>query len=125
MVAGYFLDAWALIEIARKNPKYDSYARGENVTTHSALYELAFKLMEAGEPDKARWALETFWDACVAPARDDYLEAAAFRLRWKDKNGYRFSYVDALGYILSARRRVPFLTGDRDFEGFPGVVLVR
>jgi hypothetical protein len=47
-------------------------------------------------------------------------KAAAFR-RASQARPVRLSYVDAVGYVLAAELRLPFLTGDPAFKGVPGV----
>ena len=62
--------------------------------------------------------------AVVQPRDEDYVEASALRLELR-RQGRNLSLVDALGYVLARRLGVPFLTGDRAFEGLDGVEYVR
>lgn len=49
---------------------------------------------------------------------------AVMRLRYELRN-LELSYADALGYYISKKERIKFLTGDRVFEGPPSVEFVR
>jgi len=47
-------------------------------------------------------------------------DSMKLRLELK-REGRNFSYADALGYSLSRKMGIRFLTGDREFRGLSGV----
>ena len=49
-------------------------------------------------------------------------KANAFRLANKTK---KFSYIDCVGFMMAKALSIPFLTGDRSFEGMEGVEYVK
>jgi predicted nucleic acid-binding protein len=48
---------------------------------------------------------------------------AAMKLRYEMRN-LELSYADALGYYISKKEGLKFLTGDKAFERLPGVEFV-
>lgn len=51
-------------------------------------------------------------------------EAMEFRLNMKNK-GKDLSYTDCIGYILAKKKKVKFLTGDKEFKNLPNVEFVK
>ncbi|MBI2660858.1 hypothetical protein HYX09_01165, partial [Candidatus Woesearchaeota archaeon] len=49
-------------------------------------------------------------------------EAAKFRLKMKKRN---ISMTDCIGYVISGKLKVKFLTGDKEFEHLPNVEFVK
>jgi hypothetical protein len=39
--------------------------------------------------------------------------------------GKKFSYTDSIGYLISLRNRIKFLTGDKQFRDMPNVEFVK
>ena len=35
------------------------------------------------------------------------------------------SYIDALGYNMALKNKIPFLTGDKEFKDLPNVIFVK
>lgn len=60
----------------------------------------------------------------VHPTDEDYAEASALRIELK-RRSRNLSLVDALGYVLAKRLKIPFLTGDREFRELDGVEYVK
>ncbi|MBS3125416.1 PIN domain-containing protein [Candidatus Woesearchaeota archaeon] len=117
----YFYDSYALVEIARDTLPYQPYQQGTFVLCIFNLYEFYHSLFRH-EPQLAESFFDRLWEACVEITPDDIKEAAQFRLKHHKE---RFSYADALGYILARRRGLTFLTGDKAFEGLTGVEFVK
>lgn len=116
----YFFDTYAFFEIIRGNPSYARFKGCRVITTIFNLAELNYGLKkEIGDAaaDKITKQYRTF---LVEVAVEDVLGAMTFRRQHKD-----CSIPDAVGYIISKRFKVPFLTGDGDFKGMPGVEFVR
>jgi predicted nucleic acid-binding protein len=69
-----------------------------------------------------------YYDGALRHAVDftdsDIKGAMRFRLEMRMK-GKNLSYTDALGYTVSLRLGVRFLTGDREFEGLQNVEFVK
>ncbi len=111
-----FLDTFALVEMALGNKAYLAYLQG-GVTNHACLLEFhvnACRLQGEAEADSKLRRLQSKAIFAEAP---DILEASRIKRTIKGA-----SYIDALGYAMAQRRRIPFVTGDKAFKGLPGVL---
>ena len=119
----FFLDTYALYELALGNENYKEYFAGvESITTIMNLYELYYTLLRENLKLVAEDFFERFLSICVELEPNLIKEAALFRLQNKKLD---LSYVDALGYIVAKRHNVLFLTGDDAFEKLPNVEFVK
>ena len=120
----FFFDTYALLEIFYGNEVYRKYLDAEVVTTKLNLMEIYDHLSREQGGDIA----DQYYGETVGYAVDfddrDIKEGMKFRLKMK-KEGENLSYVDALGYVISERFRIKFLTGDNVFEGIDNVEYVR
>ncbi|RLG80580.1 MAG: type II toxin-antitoxin system VapC family toxin [Thermoprotei archaeon] len=125
-MARYYADTYALVEILRGNPSYERYASEELVTSEFNLLELAYALTRDYGKEKAVEILRMVrvFVAIIQPTDEDYAEASALRIGLK-KQSRNLSLIDALGYVLAKRLKIPFLTGDREFKGLDGVEYVK
>lgn len=130
MQKAYYLDSYALIEIAKGNPNYADYTKLDDATTSKLnLLEMRYILSEQMQEDLAEQFYRIF-SGCVADSNsvlsDEILKKAAdFRLKIRGASGRKFSYIDAVGYVYAVSSGLTFLTGAREFEGFQGVEIVR
>ncbi len=122
---GFFLDTYAMIEFLRKNTKYREYFKGGGLSTSIMnLAELYFvALRERGEAvaDETYAAFRHFQVEITDP---DVKMGMLLRVRLKSKSVH-LSYADAIGYAISERLHVRYLTGDRAFLGMPNVEFVK
>ena len=118
----YFLDTYALIEIAEGNPEYKKYLESDVVTLKDNLAELFYFLLRKYEEKTANFFLTRFSRIAVELPIDIIPKAMVFRYEHKKT---RFSYIDSFGYIFSLEDRRLFLTGDRAFKGMRNAELVR
>lgn len=119
----FFLDTYALYELALGNENYKEYFAGvESITTIMNLYELYYTLLRENLKLVAEDFFERFLPICVELEPKLVKEAALFRLQNKKLD---LSYVDALGYIVAKRHNALFLTGDDAFEKLPNVEFVK
>ncbi len=125
-MARYYADTYALVEILRGSPAYERYASEELVTSEFNLLELAYALTRDYGKEKTVEIMKMVraFIIVIKPADEDYAEASVLRMELK-KQGRNLSLIDALGYILAKRLRVPFLTGDREFEELNNVEYVK
>ncbi|AEM38113.1 PilT protein domain protein [Pyrolobus fumarii 1A] len=98
----------------------------ELVTSEFNLLELAYALTRDYGREKAVKILRIVraFVTVVQATDEDYVEASALRIELK-KRGKNLSLIDALGYVLARRLRIPFLTGDREFKDLDGVEYVK
>ncbi len=119
----FFYDTYAFIELIYANPNYLKYKNTQGIsTTRFNLMELYYGLLRKENKGTAELFYNRFLPFVVEYDDETIKEAMEFKFMNKNK---RLSYVDCLGYILSRRLRIPFLTGDREFEGLIGVEFVK
>lgn len=112
------LDTYALVEIAKGNPKFAEYLNSEFVLTDLTLAEFYLVLLrEDGEKVADYWfnKLERY----SLPAEKELLiEAIKFRYAHRKSD---ISFFDAVGYVFSVKKGYYFVTGDKEFENFSNV----
>ena len=118
----YFFDTYAIIEIIKLNPNYNSYNNLKIVTSIMNLGELYNLFLK----DKGRKYADDFFESCnfefleISPKI--MVEAVRFRYENRKKN---ISLTDSVGYVLALGQELKFLTGDRQFENLPNVEFVK
>lgn len=118
----YFLDSYAIIEMAKGNEKYKKYLNEESFTSIFNLYELYYALIRDYGEDVAREFFYQF-KKIVIPIKDEHIfNASKFKLKNKKRC---FSYADCIGYELALSYGLRFLTGDKEFESFENVEIVK
>lgn len=121
----YFLDSYAIIEMAKGNPGYADYRGSPAVTSALNLIEVYYVLAQQGFEDLGRTCVIALATHLVEIPPKMIPTIARFRLRRKGATNQRFSYVDAIGYVYAQERGYTFLTGADEFRGLPGVEFVR
>lgn len=112
------LDTYALMEIAKGNPKFADYLNLDFIITDITLAEFyAVLLREDGEKVADYWfkKLERY---SVPVSKEILIEAVKFRQEYKKLD---VSFFDAVGYIFSVKNGYYFVTGDKEFENFKNV----
>ena len=118
----YFLDTYALIEIAEGRPKYQKYLESDAVTLKDNLAELYYFLLKKYDEKTASFFLDKFFRIAAELPIPIIAKAMVFR---HEHAKTRFSYIDCLGYAYALENKRFFLTGDRAFEDMENVELVR
>jgi len=124
-MASFFADSYALIEILKGNENYLCYLTGKLVTTEFNICEVAFAVCR-DYPEKARPVMARIRKiiTLVSTTDGDYCEGSAMR-RKTNNAGKKLSTIDCVGYAVSQRQKIPFLTGDHEFEDIDNVEFVR
>lgn len=122
MGLNYFFDSYAIIEIIKKNHKYDIYAEEDIVLTLFNLAEVYWSVMLDEGEQKADEIFSKFRENVVEVDDETLKEAIKFRKEHKKKD---LSYTDCIGYIYAKRNNLKFLTGDSKFEHLPFVEFVK
>ncbi len=112
-MATFFADTYAIIEILKGSFPYRPYRDAVMVTTEFNLCESAYAIYR-DYPDMRLYH----------PGDRDYLNAARMRRKYT-REGRKFSLIDCVGYSVAESLEMPFLTGDREFEGLQGVEYVK
>lgn len=118
----FFLDTYALIELANGNPKYEKYLDSDAVTLKDNLAELFYFFLRQFDEKKAHFYLLKYSKIVKELPISVIPSAMKFKFEYKKK---RFSYTDCLGYAFALNEKRFFLTGDREFEGMKNVEIVR
>src|SRR3989344_2544987 len=112
----YFFDTYAIIELAEANLMYEKF-QGIEITTSvlniGEMYQII--LRKQGKEAADNWFKKANFKLLeITP--EIITEAVHFRHLNKKNN---FSLPDAVGYKLSLKHSLIFLTGDKQFENFP------
>lgn len=119
MVA-YFFDTYAILEVINGNPNYKKYLNSGIVVTQLNLIELYYILLKNFDSNIAEKYYFYFKPYLVFVEDLDIVNASKSKLRNKS-----LSYCDCLGYVISLRLNIPFLTGDKEFENLTNVEFVK
>ena len=118
----YFLDTYALIEIAEGNQKYQKYLESDCVTLKDNLAELFYFLLKKYNEKTANFFIEKFSKVAIELPLEIISKAMLFRYKNSKSN---FSYIDCFSYIYAIENKRLFLTGDRSFTNMPNVEIIR
>ena len=121
----FFLDSYAIVEMARGNPRYERFRSEAAVTSRAHLLEVYFLLTQQGAEVLAKSCLATLGPQASELPLELIPRVARFRLDRLGATGRRFSYVDAFGYVYARENAYTLLTGAHEFEGLPDVCFVR
>jgi PIN domain nuclease of toxin-antitoxin system len=117
-----FADTYALICILEGHPGYAPFVDRHLLATIFNLAELHQAVLRKYGMKEAHRQLHKH-EHCLTEIPFEVVEAAsAYRLTHKKE---RLSYADCIGYALAMQLNIPFLTGDKQFEGKPNVLFVR
>ncbi len=120
----YFYDSYAVLAYTSGYKAYKEYFEdNEGVLTKLNLLEIFYRSLEEYSLKVAKDILRSFYDYQVNFDYDDISNAMTLRLELKRK-GSDVSYADALGYFLSRKMGIKFLTGDKSFERLKGVEFI-
>ncbi len=97
----------------------------EGVLTKLNLLEIYYRALEEHDQKVAKDILASFYKYTIDFDAVDISDAIALRSELKKEKKLDISYADALGYCLSRKMGIKFLTGDSAFEKLKGVEFVR
>jgi predicted nucleic acid-binding protein len=124
---GFFLDAYAMVEYLRGNKRFAGLVASEarRATSVMNLVELYYLVLrEHGSEEEADGALAAFGQFESQVTAEDIRNGMKMRLSARArKTG--FSYADAIGYAMSSRLGMKYLTGDDAFKSLPNVEFVK
>ncbi|MBI2658158.1 PIN domain-containing protein [Candidatus Woesearchaeota archaeon] len=118
----YFFDSYAIIELMEGNPAYKKFEDLRVITAVLNIGEVyAVLLRNHGKKEANEW-FENFDLELLEILPENMVEATYFRYTNRKKD---LSITDAVGYTLSIKHNLKFLTGDRQFENLPNVEFVK
>ena len=116
----FFFDTYAFFEVINGNPKYKPYTECEVITTLFNLAELNYNLKKEKDKKAADEYTDKYSKFVVEVSIEDVKKAMDFKTMHR-----KLSIPDAVGYIISKKHGVKFLTGDKDFENIENVEFVK
>lgn len=118
----YFHDTYAIIELMEGNLSYSQFRDFKVTTSILNVGEVYTIFLRNEGKSKADLWFENFTFDLVDITPQVIVEAAYFRYINRKKD---LSITDAVGYTLSLKHNLKFLTGDRQFENMPNVEFVK
>lgn len=119
----YFFDTYAIIEVLDGSFAYRKYLKEPMRLTLLNLGELHYYLLKKDiEKHEIGVTYDKLIPLCIDISAEDIKEAMEFKFSHKKK---AFSFVDSVGYVVSRREGLIFLTGDKEFEDICGVEYVK
>ena len=119
----YFFDTYAFYEIIVGNPSYGEFTKDVKiVTTQLNLMELYYQLLSLYDNQTALGFFNRYEEFVIPINNDIIIDAMDFR-----KQNYKkdLSYVDCIGYTISKKMGILFLTGDNQFKDRQNVKFVK
>jgi len=118
----YFFDTYALVELVNKNKNYEKYRDFNLVTSILNIAELYYHFLSKYNRKTADYWVKKISFDTVDFGEIECIEAMRYRHSRKKSS---LSFVDCLGYVLSLKNNLKFLTGDKEFEKETNVEFVR
>ncbi len=126
MADKFFFDTYALVCLIQNNPNYAKFRESIILTTQFNLVELYYSVLKDYNEKTARDIYNKFKNCIVAVDDETIFKAMGFRLKIKRENPKsNISYVDCIGYQCAKANKIPFVTGDKEFEEIDDVEFVR
>lgn len=120
--SSFFFDTYALFEILKGNERYKRYVGSKITVTKLNLFELYSGILREVDEKNAQNELDNYYKFAVDFDKETIEEAAKMKLALNKRN---VSMADCIGYILSKRLGIKFLTGDKEFENLKNVEFVK
>ncbi len=120
-----FFDTYAIVELNKGNTNYSKYLDSTLVTTLLNLMEFYNTLLRENAKEIAIAKFNKYLPSCIQLNSDIIKEAVEFRLEFNKETKFKISYVDAIGYIISLKLGIEFLTGDDAFKDLKNVEFVK
>tara|TARA_Y100000034_G_C6749587_1_gene333096 strand:+ start:403 stop:774 length:372 start_codon:yes stop_codon:yes gene_type:complete len=118
----YFFDSYAIIEIIKGNENYKKYTKSIVLTTKLNLFEVFYVLVRDVGEKEANYFIDKYYPSIIDFDKEIIKKSAKFRLKYKKRD---LSMTDCIGYFLSKKWKVKFLTGDKEFEDMENVEFVK
>ncbi len=121
-MARYFYDSYSVLAYLSDRRGYAGYfEKNTGVLTRLNLMEICYAILRTHGESAAHEVVEAYSVYEIDFSFSDI--EAAMKLRHELKN-LELSYADALGYYISKKEGLKFLTGDEAFKELPGVEFV-
>jgi hypothetical protein len=118
----FFFDSYAIFEIIKGNKNYKKYFNVKIITTKLNIFELYHGFLKDKNEELANISLEKYYPFVIDFDKEIIKEAANFKRKLNKRD---LSMADCIGYFLSKRLGVKFLTGDEQFKDIENVEFVK
>ncbi len=118
----YFFDSYAIIEILKQNPNYDKFQEFDIITSDLNIGEVYYYLLKTLGKDQADIWYQNLNVKIYPIDTNCVVNSIIFRYQNKKK---KLSMVDCVGYKLSLKHNIKFLTGDHEFKDLPNVEYIK
>lgn len=126
MTDRYLFDTYALVSLIQDRQSYRHFADSIILTTHYNLIELYYAVLRDYDEKTAKAVYRQFQNCVISVSDEIIFKAMAFRFKMKrSQPKCNLSYVDCIGYECARTHKIPFVTGDKEFQGFDGVEFVK
>ncbi len=123
MVKQFYFDTYALIEISKGNPKYESYKEEVKVILNNLnLLEFSYFLIKEGKGKDVKEIFNKFSKFNVDYDEEILIKVAEMKFKFLKE---RISFIDCIGYSIAKKNNVKFLTGDEKFRHKDNVEFVK
>lgn len=118
----FFYDTYAIISLIEGNENYEKYKESIITTSVLNLAELYNIFLRSHGKQTADYWAEKLNFNFIGIDKDSVIKAVEFRFTNRKKD---LSLTDCVGYILSLKNNLRFLTGDSKFEDLKNVEFVK
>lgn len=118
----FFYDTYAIISLIEGNENYNQYKNSiitTSILNFAELYNIF--LRDQGKQTANYWAKKLNFNLLEID-KDSMIKAVEFRFDNRKKD---ISLPDSVGYILSFKNNIKFLTGDSKFKNLKNVEFVK
>ena len=118
----YFFDSYAIIEIINGKGSYSGFKDTTVITTVMNLAEVYYALLRSNGKEEANKIIKTIDPTFIKITKEIVIKSSNFRFKNKK---LKMSYVDCIGYTLSLKNNLKFLTGDEAFKDLKNVEFIK
>ena len=118
----YFFDTYALVEIANGNETYRKFENESMIVSILNIGELYLVTLMEFDKEHALNLINRFKFQLLEITEDVMIDAMDFKNRY---NKREYSWADCIGYALSKKHNIQFLTGDEQFESMENVEFIK
>ena len=123
MTKSLFFDTYALIEIGKNNPNYESYKKDVKIFISMLnLMELAYFLLRENRESEIEEIFNNLSKFAISYNKEILVNTAKMKHQYRKE---KLSYIDCIGYFMAKQQNIKFLTGDEKFRDKKNVEFVK
>lgn len=116
----FFFDTYAIMEIFQGNENFKKYLKNDIITSKINILETYYHLLRTYDEKTANKYCDQLLGYVEEIKYDDIKLAAKKRIEFQ-AIGHNVSFADCIGYAISQRLKIKFLTGDKEFKNIENV----